>query len=124
MRLLVDAHLSPVLARELQARGIDALSFRDWHAGEYRTAPDELVLTIAYAEGRTLVTYDLRTMPVLLQEWAESGQRHAGVVLVDDATIQPDDIGGLIHAPSTLVVESGAASWEDRVVFLRRRQRG
>ena len=124
MRLLLDAHLSPVLARELQARAIDAVSLRDWHAGEYRAASDERILTAAYAEGRTLVTYDLRTVPVVLQEWVESGQHHAGVVLVDDATIQMDDIGGLIHALSTTSVESGAASWEDRVVFLRRRQRG
>ena len=122
MRLLLDAHLSPVLARELQARGIDAVSIRDWRAGEYRTASDEQVLALAYAEGRTFVTYDLRTIPPLLQEWAESGRHHAGVVLVDDATIWPDGIGGLLDALSALLLETGDASWEDRVVFLRRRQ--
>ena len=124
MRLLLDAHLSPVLVRELRARGIDAVSIRDWHNGEYRTASDEQILAVAYAEGRTLVTYDLRTIPSLLQEWAESGQHHAGVVLVDDATIRPDDIGGLVHALYTLVEETSTASWEDPVVFLRRRHQG
>ena len=46
----------------------------------------------------TLVTYDRRTIPPLLKAWAEEGLRHAGVIFVDDKTISPADIGGLVSA--------------------------
>ena len=75
-------------------------------------------------EGSPSYTTSPDLIPVLLQERAESARHHAGVVLADDAVIQADDIGGLLYSPSNLILESGAASWEDRVVFLRRRQRG
>jgi hypothetical protein len=42
------------------------------------------VLTAA-AAGYTLVTYDLRTIPTLLQTWATNGRRHHGVIFFDPA---------------------------------------
>jgi hypothetical protein len=67
-----------------------------------------------------LVTYDRRTMPRLLKLWAETGQRHAGVVFVDERTVRPDAIGALTQALRTLADHYGSEAWLDRVIFLQR----
>ncbi|MCX6021428.1 MAG: DUF5615 family PIN-like protein [Chloroflexi bacterium] len=119
MRLLLDAHVSPAVARGLNRADIDAIAVRDWQGGNYRTAPDDALLTAAAADSRVLVSYDCRTIPVLLKEWAETGGNHAGVILVDDQTIRPSDIGGLIRALQLLVDRHRGEHWQDRVVFLQ-----
>ena len=119
MRLLLDAHVSPAVARSLRQAGVDALALQEWRAGGHRDAPDDLILEAAAADARILVTYDCRTIPVLLKEWAEAGRRHGGVVLIDDRAIQPSDVGGLVRALRRLVDERGPESWTDQAVFLR-----
>lgn len=121
MRLLLDAHIAPVVALRLRNEGIDAVTVRDWLDGNYRTAPDEQLLSAAAADARVLVSYDCRTIPPLLKEWAETGRHHAGVVLVDEKTVRQKDVGGLLRALRRLVAQSGTENWNDRVVFLRRR---
>lgn len=64
--------------------------------------------------------YDLRTIPLLLKEWSEQGVAHGGVILVDERTIAPHDVGGLIRALHHVVQTLGDVSWADRVVFLQR----
>jgi hypothetical protein len=119
MRLLLDVHMAPAVARALQPAGIDVLHLRDWQDGRYRHAPDELILTAALDDGRTLVTYDLRTIPSLLKEWAETGRQHGGVILVDDRTISHTNVGGLARALRSLAERHGDEPWLDRVVYLR-----
>jgi predicted nuclease of predicted toxin-antitoxin system len=121
MRLLLDAHLSPAIARQLQREGVDAVALRDWLGGSHRQALDDQILAVAASDQRVLVTYDRRTIPPLLKEWAETSQQHAGVVLVDEQTLQPADIGGLLRALRALVAEHGDDDWQDRVIFLRAR---
>src|SRR5215208_1975690 len=98
MRLLLDAHVSPAVARDLQRASIDAVAVRDWLEGNYRSASDDQLLAAAAVDGRVLVTYDCRTMPPLLKEWAEIRQEHAGVILVDEKTVRSNDVGGLVRA--------------------------
>ena len=123
MRLLLDSHVSPEVARQLLDRCIDAVALPNWLDGTYRSAPDDAVLTAARADGRTLVTYDLLTIPPLLKEWTESGRHHAGVILVDERSLRQSDIGGQLRALLALAVRSGEEPWEDRVVFLTKRER-
>jgi hypothetical protein len=68
----------------------------------------------------TLVTYDRRTIPPLLKTWAEEGRKPGGVIFVDEKTISPADIGGLVRALIQLFKETGRWDWTDRVCFLRR----
>jgi hypothetical protein len=119
MRLLLDAHVAPAIARSLRRDGIDAVAVRDWLGGNYRDAPDDQLLEVAATDDRVLVSYDLRTIPTLLKDWAEGDRSHAGVILVDDKTLRPDDLGGLVRALRALVAQSGGESWRDRVVFLQ-----
>lgn len=118
MRLLLDVHLSPALARRLQQEGIDAVAVQDWLGGNYRRAPDDQLLAAAAVDERVLVTYDCQTIPPLLKQWAETGQQHGGVILVDEKTIRPNDLGGLLRALRSLVARSGEDHWRNRVVFL------
>jgi hypothetical protein len=73
----------------------------------------------AATQGLTLVTYDRRTIPLLLKPWAEEGRQHGGV-FVDEKTISPADIGGLVWALTRLARETGNWDWTNRIYFLRR----
>lgn len=121
MRLLLDAHVARAVARQLQRDGLDVVSIADWRDGDYRGAPDDQLLVAAASEQRVLVSYDCQTIPPLLKEWAETGLHHGGVVLVDEQTIRPSDIGGLTRALRALLAERRDEDWRDRVrfVFLR-----
>jgi hypothetical protein len=95
-------------------------SMVDWEDGNFLGQDDSTCLQQAAAQALTLVTYDRRTIPPLLKTWAEQGRTHAGVIFVDEKTISPADIGGLVRALAMLVKEAGAWDWTDRICFLRR----
>jgi hypothetical protein len=118
-RLLLDAHVPKSVADGLRSRGAEAISVADWRGGDMRVADDAALLRAAAEDRLVLVTFDLRTIPPLLKEWAETGQHHAGVVLVDDRTLRPDDVGSLVRAMAELTADA-TSEWTDRVVFLRR----
>ena len=126
MKLLLDEHIAPAVARGLSGAGtaggadIVVAALRDWHGGAYLEASDTLLLQAALADGWTLVTYDLRTIPLLFKEWGEQGIAHGGVILVDERSIAQNDIGGLIRALARLVAALGDASWQNRIVYLTR----
>jgi predicted nuclease of predicted toxin-antitoxin system len=119
MRLLLDVHVAPAVARALRGDGIDALAMREWQNGSHLDASDEVILVLARADERTLVSYDCRTIPTLLKEFAETGQQHSGVILVDERTIRQADVGGLVRALRSLVRVHGHEPWLDRVVYLQ-----
>ncbi|HME33109.1 MAG TPA: hypothetical protein VKG65_10185 [Terriglobales bacterium] len=92
----------------------------EWENGNYLGQEDSACLLGAATERLTLVTYDRRTIPPLLKTWAEEGRKHGGVIFVDEKTISPADIGGLVRALIQLFKETGRWDWTDRVYFLRR----
>jgi hypothetical protein len=67
-----------------------------------------------------LVTYDLRSIPILLKLWADSERTHAGVIFVDNKTIPASEIGALIKALRKHRQDSAKWNWTNRVCFLRR----
>lgn len=122
LKLLLDEHIAPAVAagvrRRLPAIGIGALV--EWRGGDLMGEEDATCLRAAAGEGRTLVTYDRRTIPPLLKAWAEQGIHHGGVIFVDEKTIAPSDVGGLVGALIELCKETAAADWADRIYFLTR----
>jgi hypothetical protein len=98
--LLLDENISSVVAMQAASRRPEIVieSIFHWRAGTLTNTPDHLVLQAAAEDSLTLVTYDQRTIPALLMEWAASGIPHAGIVYVDERTIHPEDFGGLIRA--------------------------
>jgi hypothetical protein len=122
LRILLDEHISPDVAIGLRRarRSIVVHTMAEWEDGRLLGQDDSACLEEAAANGLTLATYDRRTIPPLLKQWAEAERQHGGVIFIDEKTISPADIGGLARALAELVKETGAWDWADRVVFLRR----
>jgi hypothetical protein len=122
LQLLLDEHVSPDVARGMRRRDRTVIvhTMAEWEGGNFLGQEDSACLREATAQGLTLVTYDRRTVPMLLKSWAEEGRRHGGVIFVDEKTISPADVGGLMRALNALVKEARHWDWTDRVSFLRR----
>jgi len=90
----------------------------EWEDGAFLGQEDSVCLQEAFVQGLTLVTYDRRTIPPLLKRWAEEARSHAGVIFIDEKTISPADIGGLVKALGALVKHAGSWDWTDRILFL------
>ena len=122
LKLLLDEHISPDVAAGLRGRrrALVVHCMVEWETGGYLGLGDTAVLKEAALQGFTLVTYDRRTTPRLLKEWAEESRSHAGVIFVDDKTLAPHDIGGLVRALLNLFNGTRLWDWTDRVCFLRR----
>ena len=122
LKLLLDEHISPDVANGLRRRNraIEVRYMVEWENGHFLGQADSPCLGEAAAQGLTLVTYDRRTIPPLLKAWAEEERTHGGVVFVDEKTISPADIGGLVSALTRLARQTGNWDWTNRVYFLRR----
>jgi hypothetical protein len=122
LKLLLDEHISPDVANGLRRRNraIDVRYMVEWEDGRFLGQEDSACLREAAAQGLTLVTYDRRTIPPLLKTWAEEERTHGGVIFVDEKTISPADIGGLVWALTRLARETGNWDWTNRIYFLRR----
>jgi len=122
LKFLLDEHISPDVADGLRRRNrtIIVRYMVEWENGDFLGQEDSACLQEAARQGLTLVTYDRRTIPPLLKAWAEEERKHGGVVFVDEKTISPADIGGLVWALTKLSKETGSWDWTNRVYFLRR----
>ena len=124
LRLLLDEHLSPDVARGVAAQrpACIVLCLQDLGSEEWLGASDERLLSAACEPELTLVTYDQRTIVPLLRRLAEAGTPHAGVVLVNGRTIAANDVGGLVRALIDLFDRHGPEGLRDRVLYLSRSQ--
>lgn len=122
LKLLLDEHISRAVAERLRRRHrhLVVLCMAEWEDGEFLGQSDSACLKQAAAQGLTLVTYDRRTIPPLLKAWAEEGQKHGGVIFVDEKTISPSDVGGLIDALRDLSRKTANWDWTNRICFLGR----
>lgn len=121
LKLLLDEHISPQVAEGVQRRirALVVCSMVEWEEGNFLGKEDSVCLLEAAKQCLTLVTYDRRTIPPLLKLWAEEGRSHGGVIFVDEKTIAPSDIGGLVRALISLTFDTGQMDWTNQVYFLR-----
>jgi Domain of unknown function (DUF5615) len=81
VRLLLDEMLSPVIARELQARGHDVQAVAA-HP-EREALPDPEVLALARAERRAIVTNNVRDFrPLHAEAVLPGGRGHYGMIFM------------------------------------------
>jgi predicted nuclease of predicted toxin-antitoxin system len=78
VRLYFDRHIMARLAVDLRGRGYDVLTTEQ--AGK-DTASDAEQLAFATAEGRSLLTFNIRDFAPLHEQWQAAGQRHAGIIV-------------------------------------------
>jgi len=122
LKLLLDEHISPAVAADLirRHRSLTIHSMADWEDGRFLGQDDSACLEHAAEKALTLVTYDRRTIPPLLKNWAEEGRDQGGVIFIDEKTISPADIGGQLRALSNLIKSAAKWNWTDCVYFLQR----
>ena len=122
LKLLLDEHVALAVAAGLRRRhpSLIVVCLPEWENGEFLGQTDSACLHQAAAQGLTLVTYDRRTIPPLLKAWGEEGQKHGGVIFVDEKTMPPADVGALVQSLSHLVRKASKWEWTNRIFFLRR----
>lgn len=122
LSFLLDAHISPKVSRQLSHKNpnIAVFSLQQWKNGRYLQASDDTILEAAIRDALTLVTYDCRTIPGLLKDFSLQNRHHAGVIFIDNRTIKPDDIGGLVKSLAILWQKENKADWTDRNLYLQR----
>jgi hypothetical protein len=121
LKLLLDEHISPEVANGVRRRNRSLVvrSMVEWESGNFLGKEDSVCLSEAAKQRLTLVTYDRRTIPPLLKLWAEEERSHGGVIFVDERTISPADLGGLVRALLLLAGEAGEMDRTDQVYFLQ-----
>lgn len=76
-------------------------------------------VTMAAAEGRVLVTANIRDFEPLLREWAGEGRSQSGVILVP-STVRNEAFSVLISGIQRTLAGAEQAAWADRVAWLQR----
>lgn len=121
LKLLLDEHISPKVANGVHRRNRALVIhwMAEWEGGNFLGKEDSVCLVEAGKQALTLVSYDRRTVAPLLKLWAEEERSHGGVIFVDQKTISPANIGGLVRALISLASETEKMDWTNRVYFLR-----
>lgn len=79
IRLYLDRHIKLQLAVDLRASGFDVRTTQE--AG-MDTASDEEQLTLAGAEGRVILTFNIHDFAPLHEEWTAAGRSHTGIIVL------------------------------------------
>jgi predicted nuclease of predicted toxin-antitoxin system len=108
VKLLLDEHVSPAIAEQLQARGYDVLPVAERGAADaahLRRRPDEELLRLAYREGRALVTENVGDFIVIHGAFLARGEPHAGIVFTSRRRFprHAGGIGRLVAALASLL---------------------
>ena len=107
--------LAPAIADQLRLRSVDVQAVTE--RPELIGAPDVTILEVAAAEGRVLVTENIRDFVALNVLWSAQHRSHAGILLVSTRTFPYSSgrVGRLV-----LAIEAKAATAIDAgtMVFL------
>ena len=117
--LLLDEMFSDDIAQQLRATGHDVTSVVADPA--LTGLPDEQVLAHATAQGRSLVTANIKDFVPLDGRYRAAGQSHAGLILVSAKTF-PQNRGFMtaITAALTALLSGTTKIQPGRVLFLPR----
>lgn len=85
MRLLLDEHLSPLIAEALRKRGHDAVAVADDPA--LRSMDDDELFSRAVEQRRALLTNNVADFVLVLRDWSAAGRDHYGLLLTSDESM-------------------------------------
>ncbi len=118
MRILLDAHVSGrTVGKALIESGHDVRALDSEIELEGLSDPE--VLGLAAAEGRVLVTANIRDFEPLLREWAGEDRTHPGVILIP-SSVRNEDFGVLISGVQKTIADTTHEEWVNRAEWLRR----
>ncbi len=120
LRYLLDENMSQVVADQVKRHqpSISIESVHTWRGGAFEGRTDKALLLAARDEGQALVTYDQKTIPDLLIELYAEGEHHAGIIFIDELTIENSDFGTLTRALLFFWERFHTLDWQNRVHFL------
>lgn len=78
IRLYLDEDVDPLLAQVLRDRGMDCLSTLE---ANNRGLPDPDQLTFATAQGRAILTFNVKDFVDLSREYARFSRHHGGIIV-------------------------------------------
>jgi hypothetical protein len=118
VRLFLDAHISgPRIARALREAGHDVRAADEER--ELDGLTDEELLSIAAAEERIFVTFDVKDFPVIARRWAEAARAHAGCAIV--VGIDHGEFGAILETiAAELTARPDEGDWTNLTLFLAR----
>ncbi len=114
--LLLDVHLSHVVADGLNRRGFDVVAAA--REVSLRELDDAALLIEACRRKRGVVTYNIRDFAPLSREWAASERQHWGIVLIHARTIAQSDLSAQLRALEGLLRAMPDDGLRDQTVFL------
>lgn len=82
MKLLLDHHISPLVAIHLREVGHDVVSAAEQN---WQRAPDEDLVVLASGDRRTVVTANVRHFAPIARDMAERGEDHWGIVIASSS---------------------------------------
>lgn len=92
MKLLLDEHFDHVIAEQLSFRAVDAVAITRDRA-HLVGQDDDVILRGAAAEGRVVVTNNVRDFAPLVEDFGLRGEQHYGVLFTDDDTFWRGEAG-------------------------------
>lgn len=102
MRLALDHHYSPAIARRLRELHHDVVAAveRGWEAED-----DEPLLVLCAGEQRALLTNNVADFAVIARRWHAEGRVRSGLVFTSDASLprHRDTIGRYVEALAALM---------------------
>ena len=117
--LLLDKVLSDSISQRLRASGYDVASVVADPA--LVALPDDQILASAAAEGRTLVTANIKDFIALDRRYRAGGQPHAGLILVSTKTFpQNRDFTAAVTSALAALLSETVKIEPGQVVFLTR----
>ena len=122
MKLLLNEMWSAEIARQLRARGVDAVAATELPF-RYRGAPDQDVFERAGEDGRAIVTDNVPDFATLAADAASRGEAHPGVIFAVRPAFDrgnPRIVGQMVRALRALVASEDADRITGGAVFLRR----
>jgi hypothetical protein len=105
LRLLLDEHFSPEIARQLRSRGRDVSAARE--RAELHGLSDRGLLAIASAEGRAVLTENVADFAELHRQSVLRGEAHAGIIFTSSRRYPRTrrGIGKLVRALDGLITD-------------------
>ena len=116
VKLALDHHYSPLIARVLRERGFDVVAAIEvgWEADE-----DESLLVLCQGDGRCLLTNNVVDFAVIARAWQTEGRSHAGLIFTSDVgwPRSRDTVGSYVDALAELMT-ANTAGFADRIHWL------
>jgi hypothetical protein len=113
----MDEHIPREAALALRKKfpTLHALSIYDT---SWRGLPDPILLETVDAEGWTLVSRDVNTVPEFVKARLAAGLTHGGVIYADSKRLRQSDGRGLVRRLVSFVEKHGTEDWSCREGWL------